>query len=156
MRSPTWTRALAGVLALFALGHTLGTAVPKVTRGAAEAATFAAMQRFRFPVMGYERTYWDFYRGFALTISVLLAAMAVVAWQLATIAERDPRRALPMAVTLAVACAAQLAISRAFFFGAPIVMSLAAVVIATVVVVLLARESRRSGAVEWSANRVVG
>lgn len=155
MRSSNWTRTLAGILALFALGHTLGTAVPKVTRGAAEAATFAAMQRFRFPVMGYERTYWEFYRGFALSISVLLAAMAVVAWQLATIAERDPRRALPMAVTLAVACAAQLAISRAFFFGAPIVMSLAALVISAVVVALLTREARRGEAVAWSAGRTV-
>jgi hypothetical protein len=39
---------LAVLLAIFAAGHTLGTAAPQVTRGPQEAAVFAAMQGFRF------------------------------------------------------------------------------------------------------------
>lgn len=139
MKARTWLRGLAGVLALFALGHTLGTAVPKVTRGPSEAAVFRTMQSFRFPVMGFERTYWDFYRGFALIISVLLVLMAMIAWQLSTVSEHDPRRALPMAVTLQLGCAGLLVLSRLFFFGGPIIMSLAATLCATVVVMMLAR-----------------
>ena len=49
------------------------------------------MQAFRFPVMGFDRSHWDFYRGFALTDSVLMAVMAVIAWQLAAVARRSPR-----------------------------------------------------------------
>lgn len=69
MKAWIWFRGLAALLAVFAAGHTLGTAAPHVTRGAREAALFDAMQSFRFPVMGFNRTYWEFYRGFAITIS---------------------------------------------------------------------------------------
>jgi hypothetical protein len=60
MKSWLWLRAFAVVMGLFALGHTLGTAAPRVTRGPREAALFFAMQSYRFPVMGFERSYWDF------------------------------------------------------------------------------------------------
>ena len=141
MKPRTWLRGLAGILALFALGHTLGTAVPKVTRGPSEAALFRAMQSFRFPVMGFERTYWDFFRGSVLIISVLLALMAVIAWQLSTVSEHDPRRALPIAVTLQLGCMGLLVLSWFFFFGGPIILSLVATVCATGAVVTLARDA---------------
>ncbi len=82
MKPWIWLRVLAGIFAFFTLGHTLGTAAPHVTRGAGEAAVFRAMQGFRFPIMGFNRTYWDFYRGIALTISLLLLALTIIAWQL--------------------------------------------------------------------------
>jgi len=140
MKSWIWLRALAVLLALFAAGHTLGTAAPHVTRGPREAALFADMQGFRFPIMGFDRTYWEFYRGFALTISVLLAAMMVIAWQLASISRRSGRAALPMAITLQCACIGLLVLGRMFFFGGPIVMSAGAVLLSTAAVVALARE----------------
>jgi hypothetical protein len=139
MKPWIWLRGLAGVLALFALGHTLGTAAPHVTRGAAEAAVFQAMQSFRFPVMGFDRTYWEFYRGFALIISLQLAVMMALAWQLGAISRRDPRQALPMAVTLMLGSVGLLALSRMFFFGGPIFMSTIAVLCSGLAVVMLAR-----------------
>ncbi len=140
MKSWIWLRALSIVLAIFAAGHTLGTAVPRVTRGAGEAAVFAAMRGFRFPVMGFDRSYWDFYRGFALTISVLQAALAVVAWQLASIGKERGRTAMPMAITLWCACAGLLVLSCLFFFGGPIAFSALAVVLSTIAVVATTRE----------------
>jgi hypothetical protein len=131
-RARGWMRATAVLLGLFALGHTLGTVVPKVTRGASEAAVFAAMQGFRFPVMGFTRSYWDFYRGFAITISILQVSLAVVAWQTATLAGRDPRIAMPLASTVLAACLGLIIVSGAFFFGAPITMAAAASGCATV------------------------
>jgi hypothetical protein len=122
-RARAWLRAAAVVLALFALGHTLGTASPQVTRGAQEALVFAAMKGFHFPVMGFTRNYWDFYRGFAITISVLQLALAVVAWQTASLAGRDPRAALPLAWTVLGAGVGLTIVSVEFFFGAPIVMA---------------------------------
>lgn len=122
-----WARTLAIVLFLFALGHTVGTAAPHVTRGASEATVFAAMQRFRFPVMGFERSYWDFYRGFALSISVYMFTLAAVAWQLQRIVSHDPRRALPVAITLLLCCMGTAVLCWLFFFGAPIVFAMIAV-----------------------------
>jgi hypothetical protein len=136
-KAAVWLRVLAVVLGLFALGHTVGTAAPKVTRGMREAVVFQAMQGYRFPVMGFDRTYWDFYRGFALTISVLMFALAALAWQLAAVSRRAPSEALPMAVTLLVGCVGVLVLSLEFFFAPPIVFSVAAVGVAGWVVVLL-------------------
>ena len=137
-------RTLAVILALFAAGHTLGTAAPHVTRGAGEAGVFRAMQDFRFPIMGFERSYWDFYRGFALTISVQLALMAVIAWQVGSLSQRNPRLALPLGVTLLLGCIGVAVISWFFFFGGPIVFSIAAVLLAAILVLRL-RGSGLSG-----------
>jgi succinate dehydrogenase hydrophobic anchor subunit len=125
-----WLRASAVILALFTVGHTMGTAVPRVTHGAEEAAVFRAMQGFRVPIMGFTRSYWEFYRGFAITISVLQAALAIVAWQTATIAGREPRAAVPLATTVLVSCVGLTVVSLAFFFSGPIVMAAAASVCA--------------------------
>ena len=146
-------RALAVILALFAAGHTLGTAAPHVTRGAAEAGVFRAMQDFRFPVMGFERSYWDFYRGFALTISVQLALMAVVAWQVGSLSQRDAGQALPLGIALLAACGGLAVISWFFFFGGPIVFSLAALGLAAALVIRLARAKQRIGRESLAGSR---
>jgi succinate dehydrogenase hydrophobic anchor subunit len=125
-----WLRATAVILALFAIGHTLGTAAPRVTHGAQEAALFRAMQGLRFPVMGFTRSYWEFYRGFAITISVLQVALAIVAWQTATIAGREPRAAVPLAATVFATCVGLLPACLMFLFGGPIAMAAAASVCA--------------------------
>jgi hypothetical protein len=145
MKPWIWLRALAVVLAIFALGHTLGTAAPKVTRGPGEAVVFAAMQDFRFPVMGFERSYWEFDRGFALIISLELLLLMAIAWQLGTISRQDGRLALPMAITLQVGCVGHAILAWMFFFGAPIVLSVMTVICATVAVALLARSPDARG-----------
>jgi len=139
MKPWIWLRALAILLAVFAVGHTLGTAAPKVTRGPGEAVVFAAMQDFRFPVMGFERTYWEFYRGFALIISLQLLLMMAFAWQASTISRHSRRLALPLAITLQLGCVGLAILGWMFFFGAPIVLSVVAVICSTVAVVLLAK-----------------
>jgi hypothetical protein len=141
VRSWIWLRALAIVLGLFALGHTLGTASPKVTRGPRESIVFMAMQGFRFPMLGFERSHWDFYRGFAITVSVTMAVIAVVAWQLSGVARRHPREALPIAVTLLVGCVGLLVLCWAFFFTPPIVFSVVAVGCAGMAVARLRAEA---------------
>ena len=84
MKKPsTWFRALAVVLAFFTLGHTVGT-IHAITNTPQEAGVINAMQGYRVPVMGFERTYWEFYRGFSVSITVLLATLMVIAWQLGT------------------------------------------------------------------------
>jgi len=128
MKPSTWLRALAGCLALFAVGHTLGTAVPHAATSPRQAAVLAAMRNSQFPVMGFTRSYWDFYYGFALIISVHLALLAVIAWQAGAVSRRNAEAALPLAYTLLVGSFVTLVICYRFFFSAPIAMSAAAVV----------------------------
>jgi hypothetical protein len=135
MKSATALKILSAILFFFAFGHTLGTVDPHVQGGAAEAAVFAAMKAFRFPIMGFTRSHWDFYRGFAIAITVLLLMLAAIAWQLAAIAKRNPRDVLPIALTLLAGCAGLLIVEFEFFFWGPIVTSVVAVACAALVVI---------------------
>jgi hypothetical protein len=141
MRAPVLLKTLSVILFLFALGHTLGTSTPQVLRGAPEAEVFRAMQSFRFPIMGFTRSHWDFYRGLAISGGVLMFMFAAIAWQLAAIARRNPREALPMAVTLLLGCVAQLVVGFEFLFTIPIVFSAVTVLLAATAVVLLLRRA---------------
>jgi hypothetical protein len=138
-----WLRAEAVVLGLFALGHTLGTVVRPPHPTGDLATVLGVMQRYRFPVMGMERSYWQFYHGFALIISLLLGAFAVIAWQTGDLARREPRRALPLALTLEVGAFGLLALSVRYFFTGPIVASALALAVQTVAVVRLRRAAAR-------------
>ena len=141
MRSPIVLKTLSVILFIFALGHTLGTSAPQVRRGPAEAAVFGAMQSYRFPVMGFTRSYWDFYRGLAITAGILMFALAAIAWQLAVIAKRHGSEALPIAVTVLLACIGMLIVGFEFLFAIPIVFSAVTVLLAMTAVVLLLRRA---------------
>lgn len=141
MKPIIWFRALAVVLGLFTLGHTVGTSQP-VTGTPQEGAVISAMQGYRVPVMGFLRTYWEFYRGFSISITVLLATLAVIAWQLGSLARRNPRAAFPLAVTMLLACVGQAIICFIYFFTAPMVLATLSVILAGVGVALTAREAR--------------
>ncbi|HJP87031.1 MAG TPA: hypothetical protein VJ852_13660 [Gemmatimonadaceae bacterium] len=142
MKAHIWFRALAVVLALFTLGHTLGTR-HAITSDPREALVLTAMQGFRVPVMGFHRTYFEFYRGFSITISILLAILMIVAWQVAALSRRAPRATLPFALTLLLACIGQTVVVFIYFFTAPMILSVLAVICAGVGVALLAREAGR-------------
>lgn len=138
MKSSFYFRALSVVLAIFTLGHTVGT-LPKITHGVGERLVVSAMQNFRFPIMGFTRSYWEFYRGFSIIISIDLAVLMIFAWLVAGLSQRNPREAVPFALTLTAACAGNLIVSCLYFFSGPIVMSVLATVLATMGLVSLVR-----------------
>lgn len=141
MKPTIWFRALAVIMALYTLGHTVGTR-HAITTAPQEAAVISAMQGYRVPVMGFLRTYWEFYRGFSVYISVLLAMLMVLAWQLGTLSRRNPRDALPLAVTVLLACVGQAIVSFIYFFTAPMLTSTLAVICAGFGTALTARDAR--------------
>lgn len=140
-RAHVWFRALSVVLAIFTLGHTGGTR-HSITNGLAENTVITAMQNVQVPVMGFTRSYWEFYRGFSVTISVLLAALAVFAWQLGNLSRRNPAATLPLAITLLGSCVATAVVCFVYFFTAPMFLSTLAVIFCAIGVRLVARESR--------------
>ena len=144
MKAWIWLRALAGVMLFFAIAHTIGMLKPPAG-GSPAAAVLETMARVRFPFMGFERSYGEFYRGFGLFVSLEFLVLAVIAFQLSAVSRRDPKQALPMALTLEAACIATAILSWQFFFAAPIVTSLAAVACSTVAVAILAREAASVG-----------
>ena len=121
MTSTRWLRISAVISFLFAAGHTLGGL--KLWSPMGDNAVLDAMRSTRFPVMGVERSYLDFYLGFGYCISVLQLMQAVLLWQLATLAASSPSAARPMIVVIAVATALVGLISYRLIFPLPAVLS---------------------------------
>jgi hypothetical protein len=123
MKPSIWLKIAAALQALGTLLHTLASWNPP-SRGPAELAVFAAMRGFRFEIMGANRSHWDFYRGYELSITVVFAMMAVLIWQLSTLSRSAPDRSRPLIATILVAQVFLSVVSWMYFFAGPGVMSI--------------------------------
>src|SRR4051795_6318479 len=112
---------IASVLTLVhSVLHTMGGVFGKPEPGLA-AATEAAMRANQFVVFGLTRTYFQFYRGLGLGITIFLTAEAIVFWQLGTLAKTDAQRLRPILVTFMVAYLVFAVNSYAYFFLGPVI-----------------------------------
>lgn len=67
-------------MVFFTVGHTIGVLNQHAEGVAGQALD--AMRRTRFPIMGFERSYWNFYRKFGFFMSLEFLLLAVIAYQL--------------------------------------------------------------------------
>src|SRR5580698_6308177 len=103
MRKPVLFLRVASVLTLIhAVLHTIGGVFSSPDPGPATVAV-EAMKANRFLLMGNMRSYWEFYRGMGLAVSIFLTFEAVVFWQLSSLAKRDAIRLRPVLATFALA-----------------------------------------------------
>lgn len=118
MKPSTWMRVASGLMAFFAVGHTVGH-FRGPSRGVQNDFVVAAMKSAHFDVMGSSRTYWDFYQGFSMYVIVTPVLLAVLLWLLGDLARTQPRQARPMVWVLAVGIAIFAIIAWTNFFLAP-------------------------------------
>lgn len=123
MKASVLYRIASILLLLFAAGHTWGfrQVDPKWGVG----SLISSMRSIHFNMNGFDRTYWGFFVGFGLFVTVLMVFAAIVAWQLGGLA---PGTLASMRVTAwgFVACFAAVAyLSWRYFFTIPIVLSIA-------------------------------
>jgi hypothetical protein len=122
---PSLAIRIASVVTLvFAVLHTAGRPWTP-TRGAAESAVVAAMQKVHFLAFGSDRTYWDFYQGFGYAIGGLLAAQALLLWLLSTETRRGTRHRAA-AVTHAAGLLWVGLIAALFILWPPVLLSIGA------------------------------
>jgi hypothetical protein len=112
-------RIAAVLILLLDLGHSLGCPWSDPAWG----VDLHSVQSTHFNVLGFTRTYWDFYVGFGLSISVLLLSGAVLAWQLGNVPRETFRLLRVTAWGLTLCFAAITALDIRYFFTIPIVMS---------------------------------
>jgi hypothetical protein len=67
------------LLVLFAIGHTIGFRQVDPSWGADAVAN--GMRSVGFKVQGFNRSYWDFFTGFGLTVTVFLLFAAILSWR---------------------------------------------------------------------------
>jgi hypothetical protein len=97
MKATLFLRIAAVLTCLEAILHTIGGVFGKPTPGAAMIAV-TAMQANRFPVPGAVRSYWDFYFGFGIAITIFLLMEALLFWVLGSIAKTNPRVIRPILI----------------------------------------------------------
>ena len=104
---------------LHTIGGVFGHAAPGI-----QAETESAMKANQFVAMGVTRTYWDYFIGYGLSLTVFLLLQAVVFWQLASLVKTDGMRLRPVVMSFCLACVAGAVLCWRYFFAAPAVFQL--------------------------------
>ncbi|MFL5481788.1 MAG: LIC_13387 family protein [Gemmatimonadaceae bacterium] len=80
MRASTFYRIAAVLLLLFSVIHTLAFSQTDPKWGVD--ALLRSMQSIHFDVLGFNRTFWDFFIAAGLSVGVFYLFAAILAWQL--------------------------------------------------------------------------
>jgi hypothetical protein len=112
---------IASVLTLIhAVLHTIGGVFGKPAPGV-QAATVLVMKTNQFPLMGATRSFWDFYIGMGLGVSIFLTVEALVFWLFSSLAKNHSWELRPILATFTVGYLALAVNSYEFFFPGPVV-----------------------------------
>jgi hypothetical protein len=124
MMKPTlFLRIAAALTFIHAVLHTIGGVFSEAEPGPATVAV-QAMKMNQFLLMGHTRSFWDFYRGLGLAVTIFLTAEAVLFWQLGSLTKTDARRLRPILATFLVAYATLAVNSYTYFFLAPVIVEI--------------------------------
>jgi hypothetical protein len=120
MKPVIFLRIASVLTVIHAVLHTIGGVFGAVPPGPATVAV-AAMKANQILVMGSLRSFWDFYHGMGLGVTISLTAEGILMWQLGSLARVDARRVRPMCATFLLAYLALAVNSNAYFFIAPVI-----------------------------------
>jgi hypothetical protein len=122
MKPTFFLRSAAALTLLLGVGHMIGK--PWTPSKDPQAATVVeAMTSHRMHVMGFDRSFMDFYVGFGLMLGVYLLAQAALLWMIAGLAGSEPVRARQMAAVLFIANVALTILADAYLFTLPLVLT---------------------------------
>jgi len=121
MKASLLYRIASVLLILFALGHTLG--FRRVDPRWGVDSIIGALRSTHFDVQGLNRTYWDFYIGFGLFVTVLLVFVAVLSWQLGSV-PKESLLMMPIVTWGLAACFVLVTfLTWKYFFVVPTIFS---------------------------------
>jgi hypothetical protein len=136
MRASVFYRIAAVLLLLLDAGHTSGFPWSDPAWG----VDLGPMRSTHFYILGFDRTYWDFYVGFGLIISVILLLAVVLAWQLGSLPPESLAKMRGTAWTFALCFAGITILDWKYFFIIPIVFSIVITLTLTVAAWLSAKQ----------------
>jgi hypothetical protein len=123
MRPTNWLRAASILTLIHAILHTIGGVFGTPTPGAGETA-YAAMKANTFPMMGFTRSYWDFYMGFGIAITVFFTIEAILFWMLGNLVRDSKTDLRDLLVVFIIGYILLAANSLRFFFYGPVIFEL--------------------------------
>ncbi len=122
MKPVLWFRISAGLLLLFAVGHTIGflTFKPPSLEGQ---NVWKAMNVVRFSAGSSTFSYGDFYTGFGLFITAFQLFAAWLAWSLSSMSRRGAPGLRPITWGMCLLQIVSLALSLRYFSAGPAILS---------------------------------
>ncbi|HEX3144819.1 MAG TPA: hypothetical protein VHQ64_12675, partial [Pyrinomonadaceae bacterium] len=122
LKASLFYRIAAVLILLFDIGHTVGFLQHdpewKVD------SLIGSMKSIHFDVQGFSRSYWDFFVGFGLFVTVFLLLAAVIAWQLGRLDAETQSRVRGIGWSLALCFVALTFLSFRYFFVLPLIFSI--------------------------------
>ncbi len=121
MKPALFLRIASVLTFLHAVAHTIGGVFGKAAPGPQQAAVLA-MKTIQFQIPGgLTRTYWDFYLGEGIGISISLLVETVVFWQLSALARKSAEPLRPIMAAFLVGYLCLAVNSWRFFFAPPVI-----------------------------------
>jgi hypothetical protein len=120
MKTAILIRIAAVLTFIHAVLHTIGGVFGGVDPGPATVAA-AAMKSNQFVAMGNLRTYWDFYMGMGLAVTIFLTTESVVLWLLSSLAHSHASQLRPILIVFAIGYLVFAIDSYRYFFVAPVI-----------------------------------
>lgn len=117
-------RIAAALSFMFFLGHTLGAVVRAPYFNAAASSVRSSMESVVFPCNGANCTWFGFYLGFGIIVSVFLIFAAFLLWFLGGLPETTRVLMRPVTIALLLAFAVLIVVSKAYFFPIPLAFSI--------------------------------
>ena len=146
MFSPYSLLRLASILSLVHMVlNTFAGLLSGTSRNREERAVLESMKAVEFDAMGSLRTYWDFYFGFGMFLTVSLLLISILLWQLASVAQTEPALARPFVGSICIAFVAFSMLSGLYFFIAPLLFDMVIAIILGTAFVLLPRRQSQTG-----------
>ena len=112
-------RIAAYVLVLFMLGHTFGAVVATPRFGGESDAVVSLMKSVHVTSQSADCTWYGFYRGFGVLVSIWFVFSAVLAWHVGGMSPGDRRLFAPVTWALFLCHAAGAVVAWVYFFPAP-------------------------------------
>ena len=107
------------LLLFFCATHTIGGMLSNKSRGAEADAVLSSMKSVQFAVQGASCTYYGFYFGFGIMVSIFLLFSAILAWYLGGLDAKSKAALSPVTWAFFASHAATAFLSWAYFFIAP-------------------------------------
>ena len=121
MKASLLFRIASVLLVLFAVGHTLGFRRADPRWGVD--SLINQLRSTRFNVQEFNRTYWDFFTGFGLFVTILLLFAAIVSWQIGGLPRESLSAMSLITWGLAICFVIVTLLSYQYFFIVPVIFS---------------------------------
>ena len=141
MRPTPWLRAASILTILHAIAHTIGGVFGSTPPGPAETAV-ASMKANTFLVMGLTRSFWMFYRGMGLCVTIFLTIEAVVFWLLGNAVRNSDANLRPVLIAFLAGYLALAVDSFVYFFAPPVIVEILIAACLAMAIVAMKRPAR--------------